>query len=58
MAAGTLASAFDVRTTAGVLGHASPTVTLSIYAHLMPEAQRDAVDRLGERLETILARSS
>jgi integrase len=43
----------DIRTTAGVLGHASPTVTLSIYAHLMADSQRDAVDRLGERLERL-----
>jgi integrase len=43
----------DIRTTASVLGHASPTVTLSIYAHLMADAQRDAVDRLGERLERL-----
>jgi len=50
-----LLAGVDVRTAAGVLGHASPTVTLSTYAHLMPEAQRDAVDRLGERLERLAA---
>ena len=43
----------DVRTTAGVLGHASATITLSTYAHLVPEAQREAVDRLGEHLERL-----
>ena len=48
-----LLAGVDVRTAAGVLGHSSPTVTLSTYAHLMPEAQRDAVDRLGERLESL-----
>jgi integrase len=48
-----LLAGVDVRTAAGVLGHASPTITLSTYAHLMPEAQRDAVDRLGERLEML-----
>jgi len=26
------------------LGHASPTVTLSVYAHVMPGNQRDAAD--------------
>jgi integrase len=26
------------------LGHASPVVTLSVYAHLMPGSQREAVD--------------
>jgi hypothetical protein len=31
----------------------SPTITLSTYAHLMPEAQRDAVDHLDERLERL-----
>lgn len=50
-----LVAGVDVRTAAGVLGHASPTVTLSTYAHLMPEAQRDAVDRLGERIEQLVA---
>ena len=38
----------DIRTVAGILGHASPAVTLAVYEHLMPEAQREAVDRLGE----------
>ncbi len=51
-----LLAGVDIRTTAGVLGHASPTITLSTYAHLMPEAQRDAVDRLGERLERLAGR--
>lgn len=37
------------RTAAGVLGHASPMVTLSTYA-LHARAQREAVDRRGERL--------
>jgi integrase len=50
-----LLAGVDVRTAAGVLGHASPTITLSTYAHLMPEAQREAVDRLGERLERLVA---
>ena len=26
------------------LGHASPTITLSVYAHVMPGNQRDAAD--------------
>jgi integrase len=50
-----LVAGIDVRTAAGVLGHSSPTVTLTTYAHLMPEAQRNAVDRLGERLEHLAA---
>lgn len=51
-----LLAGVDVRTTAGVLGHSSPTITLSTYAHLMPEAQRDAVERLGDRLEKLVRR--
>jgi len=42
----------DVRTAAGVLGHATPNVT---YAHLFGDAQRAAIDGLGERLERISA---
>jgi len=48
-----LLAGVDVRTTAGVLGHASPTITLSTYAHLLPEAQREAIERLGDRLEQL-----
>jgi integrase len=43
----------DIRTAASVLGHASPTVTLTTYAHLIAGAQAKAVatveDRLRER---------
>jgi hypothetical protein len=45
----------DVRTTAGVLGHATANVTLSIYAHLVGDAQRAAIDGLGAPLERISA---
>jgi integrase len=45
----------DVRTTASVLGHTTPTVTLSIYAHLVADVQRAAVERLGATLERISA---
>ncbi len=50
-----LVAGVDVRTAAGVLGHVSPSITLSTYAHLLAEAQREAVDRLGERLERLVA---
>jgi hypothetical protein len=50
-----IAGGVDVRTTAAMLGHTSPTVTLSTYAHLIGDAQRDAADLLGERLERIAA---
>lgn len=43
----------DVRTTAGVLGHSTPNVTLATYAHLVADAQRDAIDRLGESIEKL-----
>jgi len=41
----------DVRSVSNILGHASATTTLSTYAHLIADAQRDAVDRLGDRLQ-------
>lgn len=50
-----LVGATDVRTTAGVLEHASANVTLSIDAHLVEDAQRAAIDGLGARLEWISA---
>ena len=48
----------DIRTAASVLGHATPTVTLSIYAHLVADAQRAAVQLLGARLERICAKGN
>jgi hypothetical protein len=48
----------DICTVAGILGHESLTITLSTYAHLMPETQRAAVDRLGERLERLADNSA
>jgi integrase len=43
----------DVRTTAGVLGHSTPGVTLSTYALLVADAQRSAVDSLGDSIERL-----
>jgi integrase len=43
-----LLSGVDVRTVAGILGHSVATTTLSIYAHVMVDAERDAVDLLGD----------
>lgn len=34
------------------LGHSDPTTTMRTYTHLMPEAQRDAVDLLGRFLDS------
>ena len=52
-----IAGGVDVRTTAAMLGHTSPTVTLSTYAHLIGDAQREAADLLGARLERIASES-
>ncbi len=43
----------DVRTAAAVLGHASPTVTLTTYAHLIDGAQAAAVATIGDRLQRV-----
>ena len=42
-----LASGIDVRTVAGRLGHRNPATTLNVYAHFVPEADRDAAAALG-----------
>ena len=49
-----LVAGVDVRSVSGILGHASATTTLSTYAHLIADAQKDAVDKLGDRLEQIV----
>lgn len=41
-----LASGIDVRTVAGRLGHRSPSTTLNVYAHFVPEADRKAASTL------------
>lgn len=46
-----LTGGVDVRTVAGVLGHSSANITLATYAHLLADSQREALDRLGERVE-------
>lgn len=40
----------DVRTAASVLGHASPTVTLAVYSHIIAGAQVAAVLAIDDRL--------
>jgi len=45
-----LSNGVDVRTVAGRLGHRNPNVTLNVYAHFLPEADRDAADLLGRLL--------
>ena len=34
----------DPATVAGILGHASPAVTLRIYAHALPDRKREAAE--------------
>jgi integrase len=48
-----LSNGVDPTTAAAILGHSSPTVTLQIYSHLVPGAQRGALDRLGEHIEAL-----
>jgi len=37
------------------LGHSSISVTMDVYSHVMPEMQRDAMDRLDERFSALVA---
>ena len=39
-----LAAGIPVKVVSERLGHASPTVTLTVYAHVMPGNQRAAAD--------------
>ena len=39
----------DIRTAQGRLGHSDPRLTLAIYAQVVPEADRQAADRLAAR---------
>lgn len=39
-----LAAGVDPRTVAGRLGHANPNVTLAVYAHFVPERDREAAE--------------
>jgi integrase len=41
----------DLNTVSARLGHATPAFTLSQYGHLLPGADRNAIDRLAARLE-------
>lgn len=50
-----IGSGVDVRTTADLLGHSTPTVTLSIYSHQILGHKEDAVAKVGERLQAAIA---
>jgi integrase len=43
-----LSAGVDVRTVAGRLGHRNASTTLNVYAHFLPERDRDAADTLGK----------
>jgi integrase len=43
----------DVRTVAAVLGHSNAVTTLTTYAHVMPGAQAQAVERITDRLRVV-----
>lgn len=45
-----LAEGVDVKTVAARLGHSSPSVTLNMYAHAMPEVDRNAAQAMGDIL--------
>jgi integrase len=45
-----IGSGQDVRTVAGRLGHADASTTLKVYAHALPQRDRDAADFLGGAL--------
>ncbi len=45
-----LVGGVDARTTAGVLGHSTPSTTLGIYAHVIASAQAAAVATIEDRL--------
>lgn len=47
-----LAGGTDLRTTSAILGHSDATTTLRIYAHVISERQRAAVEVIGDLLET------
>lgn len=46
-----LTSGIDVRTVAGRLGHRNPSTTLNVYAHFMPESDREASAALARLFE-------
>lgn len=38
----------DIKTLSEILGHSSPTVTLNLYSHSLPEHKRKEMERLGD----------
>ena len=46
-----LSQGADINLVAARLGHATPAFTLSVYGHLLPGADRAAVERLAGRFD-------
>lgn len=40
-----------VHVVAAILGHSTPSITLSIYAHALPSATRDAIERMARSID-------
>ncbi len=38
----------DIKTLSEILGHSSPTVTLNLYSHSLPEHKKNEMERLGQ----------
>lgn len=38
----------DIKTLSEILGHSSPTITLNLYSHSLPEHKKKEMDRLGK----------
>jgi site-specific recombinase XerD len=53
-----IADGADVRTVAGLLGHADPSLTVRTYAHIVPEAARRAADRMGALIDEAEAKTA
>lgn len=51
-----LAAGVDVRTVSGLLGHASPSITLNVYSHAIAGLKEDATERLDARLRAAIDR--
>jgi integrase len=45
-----LQAGLDIATVSGILGHASPAITLGVYSHFLPGRERDAADAIAVAL--------
>ncbi len=51
-----LSRGVDVRTVSGRLGHARPSMTLDVYGHFVPAADREAARVMDDALDTAMSR--